>query len=154
MKKQTLLLIIVMLALTLFTGCGSSTKETSPAPAAGKQAKALKDGTYTAKSGPDDRGAVGEVTLVIEKGKIVKADYKGVMKDGKIKDVDYGKTNGTIENQAFYNKAQHAVKSLATYGPKLVETQDLGKVDAVSGATLSYNQFAEAVKKALDQAGR
>ena len=111
-----------------------------------------KDGTYTAKSSPDERGAVGEIILTIGQGKITQADYKGIQKDGKVKDIDYGKTNGKIENQDFYKKAQQGLKGAMTYGPKLVETQDVDKVDSVSGATLSYKQFSEAGHKALEQA--
>lgn len=150
MRKYAVLLIIAVTVLSLFTGCGSSQKN-NPASAK-EQGKSYKDGTYTAQSSPDERGAIGEITLVIEKGKIAKADYKGIMKDGKIKDTDYGKTNGKIENQDFYNKAQNAVRAAASYPAKLVETQDVDKIDAVSGATVSYNQFAEAVKKALEKA--
>lgn len=62
-----------------------------------------------------------------------------------MRDEDYGK----IENQEFYNKAQHALKAAGTYGPKLVEMQNMDKVDSLSGATVSYKQFSEATKKAL-----
>lgn len=151
MKKYAVLLVIVTMVVGLLTGCSSSPQKDSPA-AAKEQVKSYKDGTYTAKSSPDERGAVGEITLVIEKGKITKAKYKGIMKDGKIKDIDYGKTNGKIENQEFYNKAQNAVKAMAAYPNKLVEIQDVAKIDAISGATVSYNQFAEAAKKALEKA--
>ena len=43
-------------------------------------------------------------------------------------------------------------ESLAVYPVKLVETQDVGKVDAISGATVSHGQFVHAVKKALEKA--
>jgi major membrane immunogen (membrane-anchored lipoprotein) len=95
---------------------------------------------------------VGELTVTIQQGKITQADYKGIQKDGKIKDADYGKTNGKIENPEFYKKAQQGLKGAMTYGPRLLETQDLDKVDSVSGATLSYRQFTEAGHKALEQA--
>lgn len=151
MKKYAVVLVVAILSVGLLAGCSSSPQKDSPA-AAKEQVKSYKDGTYTATSSPDERGAVGEVSLVIEKGKISKAEYKGIMKDGKVKDIDYGKTNGKIENQEFYNKAQNAVKAIPTYPAKLVETQDMAKIDAISGATVSYNQFAEAVKKALEKA--
>ncbi|WP_371371114.1 FMN-binding protein [Sporomusa aerivorans] len=138
-------LIAALLSVSLLAGCGGA-RETGPA------AKNYKDGTYTARSSPDERGAVGEITLVIEKGRIVKADYKGIKKDGTIKDEDYGKTNGKIENQEFYKKAQHALKASMAYPAKLVETQNVKTIDTVSGATVSYQQFSEAVKKALSQA--
>jgi major membrane immunogen (membrane-anchored lipoprotein) len=150
MKKYCALFMTGAVAVSLITGCGSG-----PAKEHSRQAnypQNYKDGTYTAQSGPDERGSVGEITLTVQGGKIVKADYKGIQKDGKVKDADYGKTNGKIENQEFYKKAQHAVKAAATYAPKLVETQSVDKVDAVSGATVSYKQFVEAEQKALEQA--
>lgn len=150
MRRYADLLVIAAIAASLFTGCGSPQKDISASTK--EQIKSYKDGTYTAQSSQDERGAVGEITLVIEKGKIAKADYKGIMKDGNLKDTDYGKTNGKIENQDFYNKAQNAVRATSSYPAKLVETQNVDKIDAVSGATVSYNQFAEAVKKALEKA--
>jgi major membrane immunogen (membrane-anchored lipoprotein) len=154
MKKWLLVLVTGGIISILLTGCGQKTAEdhsghTTPAAA---HTGTYKDGTYTAKSSPDERGAVGEITVTIQQGKITQADYKGIQKDGKIKDVDYGKTNGKIENPEFYKKAQQGLKGAMTYGPRLVETQDLDKVDSISGATLSYKQFSEAGHKALDQA--
>lgn len=35
---------------------------------------------------------------------------------------------------------------------ELLKKQDLSKVDAISGATINYNQFIEAVNKDLEQA--
>ncbi len=145
MRKWLAGLTAGVLAVGLLAGCGGA-KETGPA------VKSYKDGTYTAKSSPDERGAVGEITLVIANRQIVKADYKGIKKDGTLKDEDYGKTNGKIENQEFYKKAQQALKASAAYPVKLVETQNVEAIDAISGATVSYQQFSEAVKKALKQA--
>ena len=51
-----------------------------------------------------------------------------------------------------YKKAQVAVKAIDTYPKQLVETQDLKKVDAISGASISYGQFVETVTKAVDDA--
>jgi major membrane immunogen (membrane-anchored lipoprotein) len=152
MKKWAAVLITGIAALSFFTGCGSGEQKNSAPGSAKKPSSSYKDGAYTAKSSPDERGAVGEITLVIEQGKITKADYKGIMKDGKIKDAEYGKTNGKIENQDFYKKAQNAVKATAVYPVRLVETQSADIVDAISGATISYNQFKEAVKLALKKA--
>ncbi len=154
MKTQRALLVLIgAMTFSLLTGCGSQSATEHSEHAGHEQAPpAYKDGTYTATSSPDDKGAVGEVNLTVRQGKIVQADYRGIQKDGKVKDAEYGKTNGKIENEDFYSKAQKAVKGAATYGPKLVEAQDLAKVDAVSGATVSYQQFIESGHKALDQA--
>lgn len=152
MKKYCALLMTGAVTVSLMTGCGNGPAKESGHTGNTNYAQNYKDGTYTARSTPDDGGSVGEITLTIQQGKIVKADYKGIQKDGKVKDADYGKTSGKIENQEFYNKAQRAVKAAATYAPKLVETQSVDKVDAVSGATVSYKQFVEAEQKALEQA--
>lgn len=154
MKRKYILLMIGALTVSALTGCGQKAAEDHSGHAnhASAHTGAYKDGTYTAKSSPDERGAIGEITLTIKEGKITQADYKGIQKDGKVKDVDYGKTNGKIENPEFYKKAQQGLKGAMSYGPRLIETQNLDKVDSVSGATLSYKQFTEAGHKALAQA--
>ena len=51
-----------------------------------------------------------------------------------------------------YKKAQTAVKAIKLYPAQLVETQDLNKVDAISGASISYSQFVEIATIALNEA--
>lgn len=119
---------------------------------AGCTEKAYKDGTYSGKSSKDDRGAYGEATIIIKDNKITDCAYVTWQKDGTIKDENYGKVNGAISNQDYYDKAQRAVKAMKQYAQKLVEVQKLKDVDAISGATISYNQFTEAVNDALDKA--
>ena len=55
-------------------------------------------------------------------------------------------------NKDFYNKAQKAIQAADVYADQLVETGDLDKVDAISGATYNYNDFRDAVRAALRQA--
>jgi major membrane immunogen (membrane-anchored lipoprotein) len=154
MRKWISVLVASTVMVILLTGCSKETAEdhSNHMSHATTHTGAYKDGTYTAASSPDERGAVGELTLTIQQGKITQADYKGIQKDGKVKDADYGKTNGKIENAEFYKKAQQGLKGAMTYGPRLIETQNLDMVDSVSGATLSHKQFTEAGHKALEQA--
>jgi major membrane immunogen (membrane-anchored lipoprotein) len=107
------------------------------------------DGMHTGKSSEDENGAYGEVTIIIEGGKVADCAYVTWQKDGTIKGEDYGKVNGEISNQDYYDKAQLAVEAMSTYASQFAETGDLAKVDAVSGATNSYDQFREAVEDAL-----
>jgi major membrane immunogen (membrane-anchored lipoprotein) len=113
---------------------------------------AYRDGAYSGASGPDDDGAWGEVTLTIQNGEIRDCVFITRQKDGAVKGDDYGKINGEISNRTFYDKAQLAVRAMDTYARSLVEKQKLSRVDAVSGATIAYNQFNEAVLRALEQA--
>jgi major membrane immunogen (membrane-anchored lipoprotein) len=111
-----------------------------------------QDGVYTGKSGADDDGAWGEVTLTIQNGKISDCVFITMQKDGTIKADDYGKINGDISNRDYYDKAQLAVRAMKTYAGSLVEKQRLKNIDAVSGATISFDQFNEAVALALGKA--
>ena len=52
----------------------------------------------------------------------------------------------------YYQKAQTAVRAMAQYAEQLEEVKKLSDVDVISGATISYNQFVEAVEDALHQA--
>ena len=136
-KNGKLFWVLFIVVLALLGGCGK---------------KAYRDGVYTGKSGPDDRGAWGEVTVTITDGRVSDCLFVTRQKDGAIKGEDYGKVNGEISNQDFYNKAQLAVRAMEQYARSYRETGDLKKVDAVSGATIAFNQFNEAVEFALEKA--
>ncbi len=138
MKRFLAVLVVAVLMVSAFAGCSGGAK--------------YKDGDYSAKSTPDERGNYSEVKITIKDGKIATANYQGYLKDGSAKDENYGKTDGKIENQDNYDKAQNALKGAATYAPKLVETQDVSKVDTVAGATHAHDEFKEAVGKILEQA--
>jgi major membrane immunogen (membrane-anchored lipoprotein) len=131
-------LAVVMLAAAL-AGCGG---------------RAYTDGVYGGESSPDDTGAWGVVTLTIAGGRVADCVYVARQKDGTVKDADYGKVNGEVSNQDLYNRAQIAVRAMGQYARSFRESGDLRKVAAVSGATVSFNQFTEAVEAALKKARR
>ncbi len=118
-----------------------------------------KDGTYEGKSsvfeGEEEDGSgagYGVVSLTLEGGKITDAEFTTYEPDGKLKDSEYGKQDGEIANQDFYNKAQRAVQASGKYAERLVEVGNLADVDCITGASISYKEFQEAVNNALDQA--
>jgi major membrane immunogen (membrane-anchored lipoprotein) len=134
-----LLLAVLLLPLILTAGCGK---------------RSYADGSYTGKSGPDDDGAFGEATVTITGGKITGCVFVTRQKDGSIKDENYGKINGEISNQSYYEKAQLAVEAMKKYAADLGRSGRLDGVAVVSGATIAYNQFNEAVEEALEQAAK
>ena len=142
MKKS---MIFATLALMLsLTGCGEAS---------------YNDGTYTGRSAdyvneedPEAGNGYGVVTLTISGGQITACDYKTYELNGSLKDEEYGKENGEIKNRDFYNKAQKARAACDNYAQQLVARQKVKDVDAVSGATVNYNEFKEAVAEALKQA--
>ncbi|MDR2601528.1 MAG: FMN-binding protein [Spirochaetaceae bacterium] len=111
-----------------------------------------KDGIYHGKSSADDSGAWGEVTVTISNGRVSACDFVCLQKDGTVKGEDYGKVNGEISNRVFYEKAQLAVLAMKQYADSYVRLGEAEKVEAVSGATVAYNQFLESVEAALSQA--
>jgi major membrane immunogen (membrane-anchored lipoprotein) len=145
MKKKFLSLTgLLVLSLCVLAGCGS---------------KSYADGTYQGKSSTyesdDDEGngnGYGVVTITIKDNAIVECKYETYEPNGTLKDSDYGMKNGEIANRDYYNKAQKAIAACDKYAESLVETNDIGEVDAISGATINYDNFTEAVNNALKQA--
>ncbi len=68
---------------------------------------------------------------------------------GNVKGEDYGSLTG--KDSADYKKAQVAVNAIKVYPAQLFETQDLSKVVAISGASISYGQFVETTKRAIEE---
>ncbi|MBR1627806.1 MAG: FMN-binding protein [Lachnospiraceae bacterium] len=140
-------IIAWMLSATLLlAGCG------------GKQAS-YKDGTYEAQSevyqsedGSEEGNGYGVVKLTIEGGAITDCSFVTYDENGEQKGEDYGKEDGRIANKDYYNKAQKANAACAEYASMLVANGSLDGIDAISGATINYNEFVEAVKSALKQA--
>lgn len=147
MKKNYLPRIGGMaLAALLLAGCSAS----------------YADGTYTAQSGiyegledeefGEEGDGYGEVTITVKDNLVVACEFTTYMPDGTVKDEDYGKQDGEIANQDYYNKAQRAVQASQNYAEQLAAKGELKAVDAISGASISYDEFCEAVRLALKQA--
>ena len=154
MKKQHIWSAVLLLSISITAiGCGDE----KPAPQGeGKQAQqaasldmtGVKDGTYAADSGRHEKLGYSHVELTIKDGAIVNVVHTGIDRDGKPKDEHYGEGRDT----GIQKKAQVAYKAIDAYASQLVSKKDLAKVDAIAGATVSYDQFKEAVTKAVEQA--
>ena len=145
-EKLLIVLALALLAAMLLTGCSAT----------------YADGTYTAQSSvyeglEDDEGdeggdGYGVVTITLRDNVIVDCTFTTYMTDGTVKDENYGKKDGQIANQDYYNKAQRAVQASQNYAVQLAAKGSLDQVDAISGATISYDEFKEAVRLALKDA--
>ena len=146
MKKRILLAVCTLGVLTSLAGCGGGEKT-------------YTDGVYEGKSsvfenedGSEDGNGYGVVTITIQDGKISDCVYQTYETDGTLKDEEYGKARGEIANRDFYNKAQKAVAACPEYANMLVENGQLDGIDAITGATINYQEFIEAVEDALSKA--
>ena len=146
-KKKVALLASVAFAAAL-SGCGGSA--------------GYKDGTYTARSAEyisgseaeeeSEANGYGEIEITISGGSVTDCKFSTFQLDGTPKDEDYGKVDGEIKNRDFYNKAQRARAACDNYAQQLKAKGSLDEVDAISGATINYNEFKEAASAALRQA--
>lgn len=110
--------------------------------------KKLKDGNFEGFY-KDETSSV-KVNITVKDGKITNCTREERdLRNGKnqIKDENYSKDDAAYN----YKIAQKAVKNSEGYAKKLVEVQDIDKVDSVSGATISCKRFKEAVKDALNK---
>ena len=145
MKKILAVLACACMLGTAICGCGSANHT-------------YKDGTYTGKSAVytgDEEGngnGYGEGTITVKDNKITACKFKTYEENGTFKGDDYGKIDGEIKNQDYYNKAQKAIKGSEAYAEAIIGKIKPDEVDSISGATFSYNQFTDAVLDALDKA--
>lgn len=142
MKKLFLVSITALLLLALVAGCGQKKPEApSPAPSDG----ALKDGTYNAVGDEfDDHGWKGLATVVVKGGKVTAAFFDEINEEGLLKsfDTEYNpKMKGV--------SGAYPMDAYQTLEKGLVAKQSADKVDAVSGATSSSDNFKALMAKAL-----
>lgn len=160
MNKKITIASVALLSLTL-VGCGAkndakdkavkennTTVEANNVEKTTEEALELKDGTYTGKSSEDDFGGHMEVAITVADGKISNTEVKNLQKDGSEKGEDYGKEAG----EEGHKTAQMTLEASQTYGQELTEKGSVEEVEAVTGATQSYNQFVEAANDAINQA--
>lgn len=147
MKKQMRKSVLALLsAAVLLTAAGCSAES--------KKAVDYLDGTYSGRSSDfqeDENGngsGYGAVSLEIKDNRIVSCTFQMYELDGTLKDENYG-AGLTKENRL---KAQKAVQSAKKYAAAVVKAGAVDQVDAISGATISYHEFKEAVNDALKKA--
>jgi major membrane immunogen (membrane-anchored lipoprotein) len=149
MKKVFVYSLVSLLAVSLLAGCGGSKKSTDGKAKDTKPVGSYQDGTYHAEfDRKDPRNWIPYVDVTIKDGKITKAYYDYTNESGakRTDDKSYEQgfsaaNNGMTPRQAFDK-----------LGKELTDTQDISKVDAVSGATHSSRNFTKLVPAALEKA--
>lgn len=131
-KKKIMLLSAVILSLCL-AGCGSE--------------KGMKNGYYTAEMKEYDYGWKEYVCIFVKNDKIVSIEFNAKDPSGFIKAWD----NAYMENMKLVS-GTYPNEYTRLYGSRLLESQDIEAVDAVSGATSSGEHFYKLVNAAMEQA--
>ena len=144
LRSIALLLILIMSFMLSACGGDSSSSDVT----------CLSDGTYEGRSSDYDadesgNGAgYGVAKVTFADGAVTACEFTMYELDGTVKDDTYG-ADLSQENRL---KAQKAVQAGQKYAAALVENGSLDSVDAITGATISYNEFVEAVNNATNQA--
>jgi major membrane immunogen (membrane-anchored lipoprotein) len=114
-----------------------------------------KDGVYTGKSQSfyTREPYVGEVKITIKDGKITQVDYS-ITDTAKNEVFDPSYEKHFAGNPLYIQQCRNDLKGMETYKKQLLQNQHIEKVDAVSGATWSYNIFKASVDQALKKAKR
>jgi len=138
-------ILVVVMALTLLTGCGSKEE---PTQETGSSAK-LTDGTFNVEyENFDSHGYKPQLEVTIVDGKITVVKYDEIMEDGTFKSQDPQYKTKMEEASGNYPE-----KAFAELQDLLIAKQD-AEIDAVSGATASSKTFITLAKHALDEMSR
>jgi major membrane immunogen (membrane-anchored lipoprotein) len=114
-----------------------------------------KDGVYSGESQSVYKGEPywGKVRVTIADGKLTDITFS-------IRDSSLHETFNTeyakhfAGNEVYIQQTKNDYNGVLTYPRKLAEVQDTAKVDAISGATWSYNIFRSALSEAMKKAFR
>lgn len=93
----------------------------------------------------------GRVHFTLKNGTF--SDINFVIRDSSLHETFDGKYEKHFEgNTEYIQQSRNDWKGVQAYPKKLSEKQDINKIDAISGATWSYNIFRASVKEALKNA--
>jgi major membrane immunogen (membrane-anchored lipoprotein) len=112
-----------------------------------------KDGSYSgiSRSVYTDEPYYGNSKIVIENGKIIRVQFF-VRDSAKHENVDDKYEKYFAGNDEYIKQCRNDWKGIQSYPDSLIKFQDLSKVDAISGATWSYNIFKASSQEALSAA--
>lgn len=112
--------------------------------------KQYPNGDYfgTSRAGYTDEPYYGHVAIAIRNGEIVKINF--CIRDSvKHEYLDDQYERHFAGNDLYVQQCRNDVKGLRSYPDSLLKFQDISKVDAITGATWSFNIFKASVQEAL-----
>lgn len=141
MKKKYLIMLTILVSVTINSGCqNKSTADQN-------QKIKYKNGNYEAKTDLDSDGFYTTAKVKISNNKIADVQWQIIDQNGRVFDKTYEEV--FPDSETYKQQCRNDYKGAITYGPELIKSQDVNKVDLVSGATWSYNKFTKVVSLAL-----
>ncbi len=133
MRRVYVKLALLALLAMLFAGCGKT--------------EGLQDGYYTAQASEYSHGWKEYVTIMVKGGSIVSVEYNAENASGFIKSWDNAYMQTMLHVQGTYPN-----EYTRYYAAQLLEGQGEGEIDALSGATSSYDSFQKLAAAVIEQA--
>jgi major membrane immunogen (membrane-anchored lipoprotein) len=154
MKNPIHLLSTIFLFILFISASVSEGQEVkAPKNAVQDSTVTYKDGTYEGRSRAKYiyEPYWGSVKLTLKSGQIT--DIRFVIRDSNAHEkFDQNYEKHFTGNAEYIQQSRNDWKGAQTYPKQLSEKQDINKIDAISGATWSYNIFKASVKDALKNA--
>ena len=117
-----------------------------PLAACGSQA-GLQDGYYTAQAAEFSHGWKEYITILVKGGSIISVEYNAENASGFIKSWD----NAYMQNM-LHSNGTYPNEYTRYYAGEFLEKQGKEEIDALSGATSSYDSFQMLEAAVLEQA--
>ena len=130
--KRIWSLILVLLFLVSLTACTEKT--------------GLQDGYYTAQAAEFNHGWKEYITIMVKDNSIVSVEYNAENASGFIKSWD----NAYMQNM-LHSDGTYPNEYTRNYASQLLSNQQ-EEIDALTGATSSYNSFKKLAAAVLEQA--
>jgi len=132
--KKSLFLFLSCALLLVLSACGSGQG-------------GLQDGYYTAQTEEYDFGWREYVTIMVKDEEIVSVEYNAENASGFIKSWDNAYMRNMLPASGTYPN-----EYTRYYASQLVGARGETEIDAISGATSSYNKFVKLMQAAIQQA--
>ena len=134
MKRILSGMLILLLTVLSLAGCGETAAE-------------LQDGYYTAQAAEFSFGWKEYVTIMVKGGSIVSVEYNAENPSGFIKSWDNAYMQTMLHAQGTYPN-----EYTRYYAGQLLEGQGETPIDAISGASTSWDSFQKLSTAVLEQA--
>ena len=133
MKRIFAMLLSLLMTAALLTACGGQA--------------GLQDGYYTAQMSQFSHGWKEYITILVKGGSIISVEYNAENASGFIKSWD----NAYMQNM-LHSNGTYPNEYTRYYASQLQEQQGEGTIDALTGATSSYNSFQKLSAAVVAQA--
>jgi major membrane immunogen (membrane-anchored lipoprotein) len=155
MKKSVILINIVILGMIVTGSSFNSGRGITISFDADQDTlqRSYKDGAFSGKSQDayTDEPYWGIVSVTLKNGSFTEVSF--IIRDTALNENFDSLYEKHFEgNEVYIQQCRNDWKGVQTYPEKLMKVQEIDKLDAISGATWSYNIFKASVKDALNKA--